>query len=502
MHVNLPSKSLPNTPTHEETTQSYSAEDLNESVQVLMQDLINKVTRNLHLEPFSKLEQIQTKLNKEEQEKLSALLNLCKHTQKKQQLSTDIISQCFTKLGIDIYHADFTAMVKALKDKLRRDIPTCMDVNIILAGLNRQINRLHPPLDKENYLYHFNEFLNYCVKTFGKEITTVFSWTSIPAGSICTLPDLHRLKLTAIRLSFPDHLEPRSSFANLSKLPLKVVSLSGNVPKDFFSTYTLPTVSTVFLDTFDRNQTIQDFPSLKNLFPNLQKLIIESLPFKRLTLLKSLNIKALWLSYLPDLPNLSDISNQQELQDLRLKDLKNVADFTQMHSLPKLRRVSIIDCDTISLCGVENLPIKEIEIVNSNPKNLEVLTQIEALSHYTLVGPYNEEQIAIISSLKQLQEVSITGYSGKLSRLLCLNIPTSVQEFTLDNIGGLPKSLLQTYCGQEAIQNALQKLKNYIGSTDRYHITRNSKGNICELTATASIEDSEEDILSFDSDVD
>ncbi|MFJ8516937.1 leucine-rich repeat domain-containing protein [Lysinibacillus xylanilyticus] len=153
-------------------------------------------------------------------------------------------------------------------------------------------------------------------------------------------------------------------------------------------------------------------------FPNLQSLEISYhtetvTDFSRLN---QLPLKSLSLSFANDLKWLSSLSN---LESLAI-DISEATDFSSFYSLNQLQELKLTSVKNLkTLDFIQNMPnLQTLDLENMDITNLERLRNKSSLTKLRLSSLYKLELLDIVNSLTSLTDLSITGYSGKVSTIV------------------------------------------------------------------------------------
>lgn len=153
-------------------------------------------------------------------------------------------------------------------------------------------------------------------------------------------------------------------------------------------------------------------------FPNLQSLEISYhtetvTDFSRLN---QLPLKSLSLSFANDLKWLSSLSN---LESLAI-DISEATDFSSFYSLNQLQELKLTSVKNLkTLDFIQNMPnLQSLDLENMDITNLERLRNKSSLTKLRLSSLYKLELLDIVNSLTSLTDLSITGYSGKVSTIV------------------------------------------------------------------------------------
>ena len=153
-------------------------------------------------------------------------------------------------------------------------------------------------------------------------------------------------------------------------------------------------------------------------FPNLQSLEISYhtetvTDFSRLN---QLPLKSLSLSFANDLKWLSSLSNLESLSI----DISEATDFSSFYSLNQLQELKLTSVKNLkTLDFIQNMPnLQSLDLENMDITNLERLRNKSSLTKLRLSSLYKLEMLDIVNSLTSLTDLSITGYSGKVSTIV------------------------------------------------------------------------------------
>ncbi|MFJ7887024.1 leucine-rich repeat domain-containing protein [Lysinibacillus xylanilyticus] len=153
-------------------------------------------------------------------------------------------------------------------------------------------------------------------------------------------------------------------------------------------------------------------------FPNLQALeisyhtetvtdfpLLNKLPLKSLSLRSANDLK--WLSSLSDLESLAI-------------DMSEATDFSSFYSLNQLQELKLTAVKNLkTLDFIQNMPnLQSLDLENMDITNLERLRNKSSLTKLRLSSLYKLELLDIVNSLTSLTDLSITGYSGKVSTIV------------------------------------------------------------------------------------
>lgn len=140
-------------------------------------------------------------------------------------------------------------------------------------------------------------------------------------------------------------------------------------------------------------ETVTDFP------------VLNKLPLKSLSLRFANDLK--WLSSLTDLESLT-------------LDYSEATDFSSFYSLNQLQELKLTSVKNLkTLDFIQNMPnLQSLDLENMDITNIERLKDKSSLTKLRLASLYKLELLDIVNSLTSLTDLSITGYSGKVSSIV------------------------------------------------------------------------------------
>ena len=115
-------------------------------------------------------------------------------------------------------------------------------------------------------------------------------------------------------------------------------------------------------------------------------------------------MKSLLFDFNPELKNLSGIVGLVNLENLGIRNCKNLIDLSHVSGFSKLSGIQINDCGITSSNGLKNLPMLRNINLNDNPnlESIDEIGQIGSLENVTISGCPNIKSLGSLTKLSNL----------------------------------------------------------------------------------------------------
>ncbi|KOP70308.1 cell wall anchor protein [Lysinibacillus sp. FJAT-14745] len=215
------------------------------------------------------------------------------------------------------------------------------------------------------------------------------------------------------------------SFRHLKGLKSYTGSFNESFSKiaDYFSDKSNVVELSIQIRSNDELALLLEFPNLQSLEISYHTETVTDFP-----LLNKLPLKSLSLRSANDLKWLSSLTN---LESLTI-DLSEATDFSSFYSLNQLQELKLTAVKNLkTLDFIQNMPnLQSLDLENMDITNLERLRNKSSLTKLRLASLYKLELLDIVTSLTSLTDLSINGYSGKVSSIVAPHLKKAELEST------------------------------------------------------------------------